>query len=347
MPDSRKKPKKSGNPPSISGIHLPQYEEIYLKVRNRIGRILKDKSRRSDYRRLALEIIDTANYIISSKLGNYREFYKAVRNNPQLHNYIREVYGEEALNALKKAAYLDSRVTSLWRTLRKHLSYLPLDGIVNEALNYVARLLSVVRRNRKLLERVLEIKKDVIKTPLMRPGVIPIVIVGPPNAGKSTLLNKLAGVDYLVADYPFTTKRAQASKRSMGALDALLIDTPGVINVEEPNIIERRALAFLKNPRAIILFMIDPSPEAPVDLSNQLKMLEKALQLNPNIIVAINKVDELDSSSVARLLETVRKEAGMDYGQVFAISALRGTNLDILINALEKKMVELASKTIG
>jgi len=188
---------------SLSRVHLPQYDEIYGKVHRRVGRLLS--SRRNNprgYRTLALDILDTAKNIIVDKLEAYRRFYESVNDNAGIKTYVREVHGEAGLQALKEAAYLDSHIIMLWKTLRKHLIYMPLDGIVNESLNYVARLLSVIKRKKKVLERVLEIKKDLAKAPIIKEGNIVLVIAGPPNSGKSTLIKQIAGIDSEIAEYP-------------------------------------------------------------------------------------------------------------------------------------------------
>ena len=326
----------------IARIHLPQYEEIYEKVRNRIGRLIGSRRRSPQgYRKLALDILDTAHNIIISKLGSYREFYEILKNEPFLTNYVKEVYGETTLNYIKRTAYLDSHVTRLWRTLRKHIQYMPLDGIVNEALNYTARLLSVVKRNKRMLEKVLEVKKEVARTPIAKKGIIPIIIAGPPNAGKSTLLNTIAGTEFSVAPHPFTTKKAIAARRGNGALEYLLIDTPGILRSEGHNIAERRALAYIKYPYSIVLVLLDPSPDSVLSFKEQADLLRYLASLNPNIIIAINKVDAypLESRSIEEFL---RKEG---YTDVLLISAKTGEGLDRLINVLSKMLKETLKAT--
>ncbi len=322
----------------ISRIHLPQYEEIYEKVRNRIGRLIGSRRRSPQgYRRLALDIIDTAHNIIISKLGSYREFYEFLKNEPFLMSYVKEVYGEAVLNDIKRTAYLDSHVTRLWRTLRKHIQYMPLDGIVNEALNYAARLLSVVKRNKKSLEKVLEVKREIARTPVAKKGIVPVIIAGPPNAGKSTLLNTLAGTEFSVAPYPFTTKKAVAAKRDGRGLEYLLIDTPGILKSEDHNIIERRALAFVKYPYSIVLFLLDPSPNSVLSFKEQAELIRYLSSLNPNIIIAINKVDAYPAES--RSIKEFLREEG--YTDVLSISAKTGEGLDRLINVLNKMLKEI------
>jgi len=100
------------------------------------------------------------------------------------------------------------------------------------------------------------------------------------------------------------------------------------MNIDNPNIIERRGLAYIKNPYSIVLYLLDPSPSASLDTSEQLELLKYIIQLNPNTLVAINKVDAFRENA-EKLAYLVSKEVGVD---PFKISARTGEGLDRLIN---------------
>ena len=64
---------------------------------------------------------------------------------------------------------------------------------------------------------------------LARQGARQVVLVGPPNAGKSSLLHALTGRQVAIGDYPFTTLRPVEGMVAVGGAQIQLIDLPGLI----------------------------------------------------------------------------------------------------------------------
>jgi hypothetical protein len=158
----------------VRKIHLPLYDEIYVKVKNRVGKILLKykKARGRNPRGIALEILDTGYQVIRDKLLAYRVFGKAVLGDEELRTYVSTVLGDEALKTLRVATYLPNRLRNLWLTLRREIEYMPEQGEeINQSLRQVSRLLSYVKRKRKILQEALEIKKELSLLP--RPTWLP------------------------------------------------------------------------------------------------------------------------------------------------------------------------------
>jgi small GTP-binding protein len=65
---------------------------------------------------------------------------------------------------------------------------------------------------------------------IAKEGAAQVVLVGPPNAGKSSLLKALTGRQVAVGDYPFTTLRPVAGMVSVGGAVVQLVDLPGLID---------------------------------------------------------------------------------------------------------------------
>ncbi|HWI64633.1 MAG TPA: GTPase [Symbiobacteriaceae bacterium] len=61
-------------------------------------------------------------------------------------------------------------------------------------------------------------------------GAAQVVLVGPPNAGKSSLLKALTGRQVAVGDYPFTTLRPVAGMVKVGGAVVQLVDLPGLLD---------------------------------------------------------------------------------------------------------------------
>lgn len=64
---------------------------------------------------------------------------------------------------------------------------------------------------------------------LARQGAAQVVLVGPPNAGKSSLLHALTGRDVAIGDYPFTTLRPVEGMVAVHGAQIQLVDLPGLI----------------------------------------------------------------------------------------------------------------------
>lgn len=325
----------------IRKIHLPQYEEIYAKVRNRVGKIIvkHKKSRDKNPQKVAIEILDTAYQIIRDKLLKYKEFYKKVLQSEELKTYLTTVLGEEALNTLRATAYLTNRLKNLWLTLRRELEYMPERGReINKSIKQVSRLLSYVKRKQKLLEYSLNIKKELSLLPGL-PDLPRIIVVGPPNAGKSSLASRISKTKTKVADYPFTTKVIEPGILEIinKGINITVLDTPGLLlrSDKKRNIIEKRALAAIKLPNTISIFVIDPFSTI-MNLEEQLELLNQVLNLNPNVIVVINKVD-IDLAKSKLVKEEIERKGY----KAIMVSALTGDGLEMLINALTQTTLSL------
>lgn len=126
---------------------------------------------------------------------------------------------------------------------------------------------------------------------LYREGV-QIAIVGRPNAGKSSLLNRLLGTDRaIVTDIAGTTRDVIAESVNLGGLPATLLDTAGIADSED--VIERmgieRSRAALVSS-GIALFVIDGSHPPVAEDEAIATMLAERLS-DGGVVVALNKSD--------------------------------------------------------
>ncbi len=122
-----------------------------------------------------------------------------------------------------------------------------------------------------------------------------ISLVGPPNAGKTTLFNFLSGKNLKTVNYPGATVEYNASKlRKSFGIDAQLIDTPGIVSLLPASLDEVVTIqGIYNNPEYgapdVIFVTVDAS-----QLSRHLLLVQELLEAKFRIIVALTMVDILE-----------------------------------------------------
>ncbi|WP_293942773.1 GTPase ObgE [Sphingomonas sp.] len=159
-------------------------------------------------------------------------------------------------------------------------------------------------------------------------------IVGLPNAGKSTLLNRITNAVAKVGDYPFTTLRPQLGVVSFKQREFVLADIPGLIEgAAEGAGIGDRFLGHVERCRAL-LHLVDAEGEDPVDawriVRGELDAYGAGLEDKPEL-VALSRCDLVDPKDLAKLRKKLAKASGTE---PHLISAATGDGIDELIEAL-------------
>jgi small GTP-binding protein len=172
---------------------------------------------------------------------------------------------------------------------------------------------------------------DQIRTGIEKEALAKLAIVGPVNAGKSTLFNLLEGKDHSeVGPIPGTTK--VPIQRSIGPF--MLVDTPGfgeVGGVDRADIAARSAAG-----ADAVLLMLDASAglrQGDADLLAYLTSLRRP------VVVALNKIDILGKDYM-RVVQDAQARLGVP---VIPVSAKKGTNVaEQLVPALIDALPDLA-----
>ncbi len=159
---------------------------------------------------------------------------------------------------------------------------------------------------------------------VMREGV-PAVILGKPNAGKSSLLNALLGYDRaIVTDIPGTTRDTITEKVKLGRVLLRLTDTAGLREtadaVEKIGVDRARAAA---EEAELALVLVDPTNE-----DNSLDILESVQHIK-HIILIFTKADMKDMQG------SVISLGGLRADSLISLSSLTGEGLDMLTDAVE------------
>ena len=155
-----------------------------------------------------------------------------------------------------------------------------------------------------------------------------IAIVGRPNVGKSTLLNRLIGEKIsITADKPQTTRHKISGVKTIGNKQAIYIDTPGIHKCNKRAInqqMNRLASSVLKDVDAII-FIIEALNWLPEDDL----VLNKISKASCSVFLLANKIDLYNNKSeLLPFLDQVSKK--MKFTEVIPISAKKDIQIDIL-----------------
>ena len=154
-----------------------------------------------------------------------------------------------------------------------------------------------------------------------------VVIIGPPNAGKSTRFNRLTGLRQKVANYPgVTVEQRMGLMSGVGRDDLTLIDLPGVYSLTPYSEDARVAVDVLKGkmpgtpkPDAVLLVLDS------LHLTRQLMLAAPVLALGLPTLVLLNMSDLMESRGGKIDPLKLARELGAPVAQV---SAVRGTGID-------------------
>lgn len=170
-----------------------------------------------------------------------------------------------------------------------------------------------------------------------------IAIIGKPNVGKSTLLNRLCGQKIsIISKKPQTTRHRICGIKTLEDTQFVFIDTPGLHQnpIHRINkLMIKNALGATKDTDAIV-FVINPRA---LDANDELIMTHLAKRKVP-IIIVINKVDKLgDKKALLPLIASVEahcKTFQITPAAIIPISAKTGRGVDQLENALVEYLPE-------
>lgn len=161
-----------------------------------------------------------------------------------------------------------------------------------------------------------------------------VTIIGRPNVGKSTLMNRLIGQKIAItSNKPQTTRnRIQTVYTDMDKGQIIFLDTPGIhkaknklgeymVNVAEKTLSEVD----------VILWLVEPTNYIGAGEQHIIEQLKK---VNTPVILVINKIDMCDKEKLIEYIDTYRKV--YDFAEIIPTSALRGQNTDDIIDSIFK-----------
>lgn len=160
-----------------------------------------------------------------------------------------------------------------------------------------------------------------------------VTIIGRPNVGKSTLMNRLIGQKIAItSNKPQTTRNKIKTVYTDERGQIVFVDTPGIhkaknkldnymVNVAEKTLSEVD----------VILWLVEPTDYVGAGEQHIVKQLK---QTKTPVILVINKIDTVKKEEVLKFISAYKNL--LDYGDIVPVSARRGDNTDELLNVIFK-----------
>lgn len=165
-----------------------------------------------------------------------------------------------------------------------------------------------------------------------------VAIVGCPNVGKSSLLNRMLGQKVaIVTQKPQTTRTKIMGVLTKGETQLVFTDTPGY-HRPKTKLGEKmiKAVGDGINGMDAALFVTEPEGDI---RESELELLKKLKAEKAPVVLAINKIDTVKQKEL--LMEKILKfTSEFDFESVVPVSALKEENIDLLLGELEKLAYE-------
>lgn len=225
---------------------------------------------------------------------------------------------------LKTAKTLEEKISILEELLAimpKHKS--------SEKLQALLR--TKIAKYRKELEKKPQTAKKQTVPSIVREGAGQVVICGPPNSGKSTLLSVLTKARPEIADYPFTTKIPIPGMMKYKDINIQLVDTPSLSYQFSEN-----WLGDILRKSDALIFLFDIASDSLIeDIDDSLKTLERfrikeegGFVFTKKILWVGNKIDSSSSEDIKEIFKELYEDKIQN--NFIEISAKEGINLEIL-----------------
>ena len=162
-------------------------------------------------------------------------------------------------------------------------------------------------------------------------------LIGRPNVGKSTLMNRLVGQKIAItSSKPQTTRNRIQTVYSEERGQIIFLDTPGLhraknklgeymVNVAERTLSEVDVLLWLVEPTSYIG-------------AGEQAIAEKLKTVDIPVILVINKIDTVKKEEILKFIEAYRNI--LDFSQIVPVSALKAENTDRLIDVIFQYLPE-------
>lgn len=160
-----------------------------------------------------------------------------------------------------------------------------------------------------------------------------VTLIGRPNVGKSTLMNRLIGQKIAItSSKPQTTRNRIQTVLTKPEGQIVFLDTPGIHKSKNKlgdymvNVAERTL-----NEVDVILWLVEPTNYIG---AGERHIIEQLKKVKTPVILVINKTDTVKKEAVLSFIDTYRRE--LEFQEIVPVSALKGNNTDELVQCIFK-----------
>lgn len=211
-------------------------------------------------------------------------------------------------NKLKEVKTLEEKIEILKEMLAVCPKHKGTEKVQEEIKRKIAKLKREVPKKIKR-EEIYFVKKE---------GAGQVLVLGPPNSGKTSLVNKLCQTNFKVADFPFTTKIPTPAMMKFENILIQIVDTPPLWQGFKPGWLKN-----LSKQANLILLLVDLSQDFKSQTKELLEIMQEWQIEKEKIFIVGNKIDIAPPN-----LKT----------ETFSISAKVGTNLEKLKEKIFKNL---------
>lgn len=161
-----------------------------------------------------------------------------------------------------------------------------------------------------------------------------IAILGPTNAGKSTLINQIMGRKVSIVSHKVQTTRTNLrAVKMVGGRQLIFVDTPGVFKAKRrlDRAMVGAAMDAFGDADAVLLLV-----DATHGVTDTIRGLIEKIKNHKNLFVALNKVDAISKSKLLPMVAELSSLA--NFNEIFMISALKNDGINEMLNALAAVM---------
>ena len=160
-----------------------------------------------------------------------------------------------------------------------------------------------------------------------------VTLVGRPNVGKSTLMNRLIGQKIAItSNKPQTTRNRIQTVYTDECGQIVFLDTPGIHKAKNKlgeymvNVAERT----LKEVD-VVMWLVEPTEYIG---AGEQHIIENLKQVKTPVILIINKIDTVPKEDVLKYIDVYRRV--YDFAEIIPVSAIKGSNTDTVIEQIFK-----------
>jgi GTP-binding protein Era len=171
--------------------------------------------------------------------------------------------------------------------------------------------------------------KDFTENAAFRSGFV--ALIGRPNVGKSTLMNRLIGQKIAItSNKPQTTRNRIQTVYTDERGQIIFLDTPGIHKAR--NKLGEYMAEVTENTLKdvdLILWLVEPSDYIG---AGEQAIIARLRRVDTPVMLVINKIDKVKKEEILRFIDTYRKE--LDFAAIVPVSALKGENTDDLTDTI-------------